>query len=318
MMMTLGLILALQDPPPNHQEHLKRLEFLIGSWTGKGKSPQGEFEEDVSFEWSHGRNFVRHTSVMKSGGKTAWTFTGMIGWDADQKKLSEFFFGLDGRIGWGVQADEAPKDDFTLEGRAAGPDRVLPFRVRVRKAESDRLSITHYSEKDGKTQETGTILYDRRKDKPEEPPAPTGSERMKPFEFLAGSWTGTAQLGDMKVVEETTYEWVQGGHFLRTSMKITSEGQVVYTATGMIGWDVEKKKYIWFHFGMEGSIGWSTGDAPVKDAFVIEGALRGDPTVKDYRMKYTILGRDKYAYEMEIKQGDAWVPFLAATAERRK
>ncbi len=315
MTLAMCLALALQE-----QEPLKRLEFLVGSWVSTGRTKHGDFAKEATYEWCHGRHFLRATVAIKSEGKAIWSHSGMIGWDAEKTKVVAFYFGTDGTLGWSEEPEAPAMDTLLLEGYAAGlKEPRKDFRDRYRKIDADRVAWADFEKKDGKYVECCTGTYERRKEAIVEETASSPGEKMKALEFLVGSWTGTGEFGEMGTIsEENSFSRIQGGNFLRTTQRVTAGGNVLYTSTGVIGWDVEKKKYVWFHFGMEGAIGWATFDAPEKGAFTIEGALRGDPGVREYRVKYTELGADRYSYAMEIKREDRWTPFLSASFQRKK
>lgn len=55
-------------------------------------------------------------------------------------------------------------------------------------------------------------------------------------------------------------------------------GKEVYSDEGLIGWDDEAKKVVFFCFGMDGSIGQGKEiESAEKDTHVIEGTVTGDP-----------------------------------------
>ncbi len=90
----------------------------------------------------------------------------------------------------------------------------------------------------------------------------------------------------------------------------------------MMGWDVEKKKLVFFTFGMDGSIGngdWVDGKE--KDTWLSEGKITG-PNDKDSPFKHARsiirkLTADSYSTTIETKKGDGWETFMTCTYKRK-
>lgn len=83
--------------PPSHYEHLKELEWLVGSWVDE--------DEDstimIDFKWDRYKNFlVQHFTVAVEG-KFQLEGKQIIGWDASQKKIRSWIFDSDGGFGEG-------------------------------------------------------------------------------------------------------------------------------------------------------------------------------------------------------------------------
>ena len=56
------VLLSAQDPPkiPDNSKHLKKLDWMIGDWVGKGEMKgMGKYTEEMSFHWTHNKNFIK-------------------------------------------------------------------------------------------------------------------------------------------------------------------------------------------------------------------------------------------------------------------
>jgi hypothetical protein len=149
-MKTVAIVLALlvQDPPfQNTAEHLKPIEWLVGTWVGEVDAPPyGKMTAEYVYEWTLNGNFMRQDYRMTDAkGKVIWHDTGMLGWDRDKKKLVGFNFGMDGTIGWGMQVEGDPRQSITFEGNTTGPYKN--FRVRLTREGDDRIVAEMFTQK---------------------------------------------------------------------------------------------------------------------------------------------------------------------------
>lgn len=82
---------------PSHYEHLKELEWLVGSWVDE--------DEDstiiIKFEWDRYKNFLIQHFTVAVEGKFQLEGKQIIGWDASQKKIRSWIFDSDGGFGEG-------------------------------------------------------------------------------------------------------------------------------------------------------------------------------------------------------------------------
>jgi uncharacterized protein (TIGR02246 family) len=86
--------------PPTNYQHLRELEWLIGSWADDPNA-KGEIFR-VSFTWGENQNFMlsSYTSTFKNihiGGATQW-----IGWDGAAKQIRSWTFETGGSFGEGT------------------------------------------------------------------------------------------------------------------------------------------------------------------------------------------------------------------------
>lgn len=323
MLRSLLLILIVGAPQEakSHQDHLKPYEWMVGVWEGKGEYPgMGKYTDEYVIEWTMNKNFMKSTYVMKVDGKVAFVDIGMIGWDADKKKVLGFNFGMDGTIGWGMQTDSKDTDSVTMEGATRGNVNE-EFRVTLKKVDKDHMSVNMESKKGDKYVPGATMSY-ARKEKAESafdvPKSPSYfDEHLKPLEFLAGDWQGKGEYGGRGSCEaEYTYEWILNKNFLRKTVVAKAMGQVAYSATELIGWDVDKKKIVVFSFAADGTygLGWGTVE---KDALVVEGTNVGPAIVREWRSTFKKDG-GKVSVAWERKTEGKYESYNTLSIERKK
>jgi hypothetical protein len=309
MLTLLATVALLQDEGANYQ-HLKRIEWMIGSWGGQGKMPGvGDYEDEFVYEWTMKKNFIKGTYVIRAGGKIVWTDTGLIGWDADKKKIFGANFGMDGTIGWGHE-EECGDAFYIVAGRTAGPVVREDFRFRVDRIDADHLRLTVEMKQDGK--DTKHVQeYTRKKVElpavPESADARYHEKHLKRLEGLIGRWSGKGESPQGVFSIDYSFEWALNRNFIVKTVTATAMGQVAWSAVEWIGWDVDKKTVVAITFGFDGSL--SVAHATdAADALVLEGTAR--TTLKVAGGKLDVL--------IERKDGDRWVTEKKIAAEPRK
>ncbi|GEM_PF-5178295 len=163
-MLKLTAILACLQAPQSAQDQLRRLDFLIGEWSGVGEQKAlGAYVEEHTYEPAFDRHFIKHGVIVRSGDRVIWCYHGIIGWDADRKKIVGFYYGMDGTISWGSEAPHTEENTFVVEGRLAiaGPDKE--FRVTVRRLDDFHISIRNEVKRDEKYSDHGTTRLTRRR-----------------------------------------------------------------------------------------------------------------------------------------------------------
>src|SRR5437899_255878 len=122
-------------------EHLKPLEFLIGTWSGQGESAKlGKYTEEHVFEWMQDRNFIKAEYTLKTDGKVAWTSTSIIGYDLQKKKLVAFVFGRNGAIARGEEIRSDGKGTVVFESQVSGFGVIEEDRVTQTKVDDETLT----------------------------------------------------------------------------------------------------------------------------------------------------------------------------------
>jgi uncharacterized protein (TIGR02246 family) len=79
-------------PPPSNYEHLKELEWMIGSWVDK--------DEDATIqtdcEWTKNRNFMTRSFAIVIGDEVNRSGMQIVGWDPVNKQIRSWVFDSDG------------------------------------------------------------------------------------------------------------------------------------------------------------------------------------------------------------------------------
>ncbi|MBL9176377.1 MAG: SgcJ/EcaC family oxidoreductase [Verrucomicrobiales bacterium] len=82
--------------PPNHQEHLRPLEWMIGEWMDTATNGH---TAHVVFEWSPDRNYILSVRVVEVEGTFLDNGTQRIAWDPSKKQIRSWSFEPDGGFG---------------------------------------------------------------------------------------------------------------------------------------------------------------------------------------------------------------------------
>lgn len=146
-------------------------------------------------------------------------------------------------------------------------------------------------------------------------------DQLKPLEWLIGTWEGEGKYGEMPFTCTATYEWTLNKNFIKVTGEIKADGQVVWSDSSMLGWDPEKKKFVWATFGMDGSIGWAEmePDPKEKDTWISKGGIKSDnPDFKDTKGILKKVDADTFTDAVQKKEGDAYVTFLTTKMTRKK
>jgi hypothetical protein len=134
---------AAQEPKSNY-EHLKSLEWLVGTWEGKGKYGDLPFTATSTHEWTLNKNFIKISTEVKAGGQVIWSDSSMLGWDSEKKKLVSATFGTDGSIGW-TELEPDPKEKDTWIWNATNQSGSANFKETrgiMKKVDADTWTET--------------------------------------------------------------------------------------------------------------------------------------------------------------------------------
>jgi hypothetical protein len=126
-----GLSRAAEKAPPGNYEHLKKLEPLIGTWTGEWVAPQDRPDMNlkkgdkvpltVTYKWDVNKSAIlNHQTIGRPESAPVWQSTWLIGWDTANKRVVSFAFESTG--GHAVTGDwEIQGDKVTFKGRGSDP-----------------------------------------------------------------------------------------------------------------------------------------------------------------------------------------------------
>ena len=136
--------------PPNHQDHLRPREWMIGEW--KDQTTNGHMAH-VVFEWSPDLNFILSVRVVRVEGTFLDNGTQRIGWDPSAKLIRSWNFEPDGGFGdstwsadtdgrWIVKANSVLRSGHQASATTVvtrvDPDTIT-FQVRDQKADGKPL-----------------------------------------------------------------------------------------------------------------------------------------------------------------------------------
>lgn len=81
-------------PPPSNYEHLKELEWMIGSWIDSNDDDQTTIQTDCS--WTKNKNFMTRYFAVVVGNQVDMSGMQIIGWDPNAKQIRSWVFDSDG------------------------------------------------------------------------------------------------------------------------------------------------------------------------------------------------------------------------------
>jgi len=79
-------------PPPSNYEHLKDLEWMVGSWIDRDE--RATIQTDC--EWTKNKNFMTRSFAMAIGDRINMAGMQIIGWDPAAKQIRSWVFDSDG------------------------------------------------------------------------------------------------------------------------------------------------------------------------------------------------------------------------------
>lgn len=123
---------------PSHYEHLKELEWLIGSWIDEDE----DTTVTTTYEWDRYKNFLLQHFTVAVEGKFQVEGKQIIGWDPLQKKIRSWIFDSDGGFGeakWSKKGSSwiAETTQILDDGRKASATHIFtPINTESYKWES--------------------------------------------------------------------------------------------------------------------------------------------------------------------------------------
>ena len=79
-------------PPPSNYEHLKELEWMIGSWIDQDEDATVQ----TDCEWTKNQNFINRSFAVVVGDQVDMAGMQIIGWDPVAKQIRSWIFDSDG------------------------------------------------------------------------------------------------------------------------------------------------------------------------------------------------------------------------------
>lgn len=87
----------VQPPPPSNYEHLKELEWMVGSWLDEDEN--ATIQTDCA--WTKNQNFLTRSFAVVAGDQVDMSGMQIIGWDPAAKQIRSWVFDSDGTFGEG-------------------------------------------------------------------------------------------------------------------------------------------------------------------------------------------------------------------------
>ena len=107
-----------EKTPPSNYEHLKELEWMIGSWHDDDPRPAVEIQTDCS--WTKNKNFMTRSFAVAIGNEVRKSGMQIIGWDPVAKQIHSWVFDSDGGFGDGTWTHKGSK--WLIQSTATLPD----------------------------------------------------------------------------------------------------------------------------------------------------------------------------------------------------
>lgn len=83
-------------PPPSNYEHLKELEWMIGSWVDVDQDDNATIHTDCN--WTKNKNFMTRSFAVVVGSDVDMAGMQIIGWDPAAKQIHSWVFDSDGGV----------------------------------------------------------------------------------------------------------------------------------------------------------------------------------------------------------------------------
>ena len=103
-------------PPASNYEHLKSLEWMVGTWIDQDENTVIE----TDCEWTRNKNFMTRSFTMVTRDGVELSGMQIVGWDAANNQIRSWVFDSNGGFGEGVW--NADGDNWTIESTGSLPD----------------------------------------------------------------------------------------------------------------------------------------------------------------------------------------------------
>jgi uncharacterized protein (TIGR02246 family) len=124
-------------PPPSNYEHLKDLEWMVGSWIDDDKEDDATIQTDC--DWTKNKNFMTRAFAVVIGDKVDMSGMQIIGWDAANKQIRSWIFDSDGGFAEGKWKQKG--DRWIIQQLGTLPDGRKSSAVNViRKIDNDSFT----------------------------------------------------------------------------------------------------------------------------------------------------------------------------------
>ena len=124
-------------PPPSNYEHLKDLEWMVGSWIDDDKDDDATIQTDCS--WTKNKNFMTRSFAVVVGDKVDMSGMQIIGWDPIAKQIRSWIFDSDGGFAEGKWKRKG--DRWLIQQAGTLPDGRKSSAVNIiKKVDNDSFT----------------------------------------------------------------------------------------------------------------------------------------------------------------------------------
>ncbi len=116
-----------EKPAPSNYEHLKDLQWMIGSWHDDDPRPAVEIQTDCA--WTKNKNFMTRSFAVAVGDQVNKAGMQILGWDPDSKQIHSWVFDSDGGFGEGTWTKKG--DRWFIQTNATLPDGGKATSVNI-------------------------------------------------------------------------------------------------------------------------------------------------------------------------------------------
>jgi hypothetical protein len=116
---------APPDPPPSSYEHLKELEWMIGSWIDQDEAATVQ----TDCEWTKNQNFINRSFAVVVGDQVDMAGMQIIGWDPVAKQIRSWLFDSDGGFAEGKWTRK--EDRWLIQQTGTLPDGSRSSAVNI-------------------------------------------------------------------------------------------------------------------------------------------------------------------------------------------
>ena len=120
-------------PPPSNYEHLKDLEWMVGSWIDHDEEEDAMIQTDC--DWTKNQNFMTRSFAVVVGDQVDMAGMQIIGWDPVAKQIRSWVFDSDGGFAEGKWTRKG--DRWLIQQTGTLPDGSKSSAVNIMKQIDD-------------------------------------------------------------------------------------------------------------------------------------------------------------------------------------
>ncbi|HZZ26899.1 MAG TPA: SgcJ/EcaC family oxidoreductase [Pirellulales bacterium] len=116
-----------EKAPPSNYQHLKELEWMIGSWHDDDPRPDVEIQTDC--QWTKNKNFITRSFAAAIGNQVKKSGMQIIGWDPIAKQIRSWTFDSEGGYGEGTWSHN--DNQWIIHNTGISPDGDKTTSVNI-------------------------------------------------------------------------------------------------------------------------------------------------------------------------------------------